>query len=70
MSAMCLGTAGVITAVRDDDGVPMAVVDTGSPPAVTACLLTCPEADVGAAVLVHSGYVLEILDGDAAEDPS
>jgi hydrogenase maturation factor len=63
---MCLGTVGVITAVRDDRGVPMALVDTGSAGPVTACLLTCPEAGAGATVLVHSGYVLQILDD--AED--
>lgn len=67
---MCLGTVGVITAVRDDEGVPMALVDTGSAGTVAACLLTCPEAGVGAAVLVHSGYVLQILEADDAEDPS
>lgn len=58
---MCLGTTGVITEVVDDDGVPMALVDTGT--AVrTACLLTCPEAIPGATVLIHCGFVLEILD--------
>ncbi len=67
---MCLGTTGVITALRDDDGVLMASIDAGGRPcAVTeACLLTCPEAGVGDTVLVHSGYVLQILD--PREDPS
>jgi hydrogenase maturation factor len=59
---MCLGTIGVITEVCDSDGVPMAMVDAGSAITVNACLLTCPEAAVGQTVLVHSGYVLEILD--------
>jgi hydrogenase maturation factor len=69
---MCLGTAGVIIAVRDDEGVPMALVDTGAGAAVSACLLTCPEARAGSEVLVHSGYVLQILDdeGTPHEDPS
>jgi hydrogenase maturation factor len=66
MSAMCLGTVGVITAVHDEDGVPMALVATGDGQPVSACLLTCPEARPGAEVLVHSGYVLRILDN--AED--
>lgn len=64
---MCLGTRGVITAVHDDDGVPIALVDTGAG-TVSACLLTCPEARPGAAVLVHSGYVLQILD-DTEDSP-
>lgn len=67
---MCLGTTGVITALRDDDGVPMALVDTTADAAdadvsggvIPACLLTCQEARVGDSVLVHSGYVLRISD--------
>jgi hydrogenase maturation factor len=59
---MCLGTIGVITEVRDDDGVPMALVDAGSPVLLAACLLTCPDAAVGETVLIHSGYVLEVLE--------
>ncbi len=63
---MCLGTTGVITAIHDEDGLPMALVATGAGERLSACLLTCPEARPGAAVLVHSGYVLRILDD--AED--
>ncbi len=59
---MCLAASGVVTAVRDDDGVPMALVDAGPGAALTACLLTCPQARVGDTVLVHSGYVLRIID--------
>jgi hydrogenase maturation factor len=58
---MCLGTIGVITEVRDDDGVPMALVEAGAASPLTACLLTCPDAGVGETVLIHSGYVLEVL---------
>lgn len=61
---MCLGTVGVITAVRDDRGVPMALVDTGPAGTLDACLLTCPEAGAGATVLVHSGYVLQVVDDE------
>jgi hydrogenase maturation factor len=60
---MCLGMTGVITAVRHEGGVPMAVVDTGVDGTVPACLLACLEADVGDTVLVHCGYVLRIIDG-------
>jgi hydrogenase maturation factor len=60
---MCLGTAGVVTAIRDDDGVPMALLDAGPASAVTsACLIACPQARVGDTVLVHSGYVLRIVE--------
>lgn len=58
---MCLGTVGVITEVRDDDGVPMALVETGPARATSACLLTCPQAAVGETVLIHCGYVLKVL---------
>jgi hydrogenase maturation factor len=59
---MCLGTIGVITEVRDDDGMPMALVEVDSANPVSACLLTCPQAAVGETVLVHCGYVLKILE--------
>jgi hydrogenase maturation factor len=79
---MCLGMTGVITAIRDDDGVPMALIDTTADTAayatadadvaasvIPACLLTCQEARVGDTVLVHSGYVLQIFDPpDPQED--
>ena len=58
---MCLGTIGVVTRIADDDGIPLAVVRPEAAGAVPACLLTCPEAAVGDTVLVHSGYVLQIL---------
>ncbi len=61
---MCLGMIGVVRQVRDDNGIPMALVAAGPAGAersVHACLLTCPEAAVGDTVLMHSGYVLQIL---------
>jgi len=65
---MCLGSTGVVTEIHDDDGVPMAIIDTGTAGVIPACLLTCQEAVVGDTVLVHSGYVLQIFD--AEEDSS
>ena len=59
---MCLGTIGVITEVREDDGMPMALVATGPAARVSACLITCPQAAVGETVLVHCGYVLKVLE--------
>lgn len=65
---MCLGMTGVVTRIRDDDGVPMAIIDAGTAGVIHACLLTCAEAAVGDTVLVHSGYVLQIFDPE--EDSS
>jgi hydrogenase maturation factor len=64
---MCLGTAGVVTGISDDAGVPMATVRTRPARVITACLLTCQEAAVGDTVLVHCGYVLRILDSEEDE---
>ena len=52
----------MITEVRDDDGVPMALVEADSRAPLSACLLTCPHAAVGETVLVHCGYVLKVLE--------
>jgi hydrogenase maturation factor len=64
---MCLGTIGVVTEVWTEDGVPLAFVDT---PAGTerACLLGFPDVTVGANVLVHVGFVVEVLDPGRAEE--
>lgn len=63
---MCLGTIGVVTRVWEEDGIPVALVDTGTV-TTRACLLACPGAAAGASVLVHSGYVVELLsEQDAA----
>jgi hydrogenase maturation factor len=64
---MCLGAIGVVTKVLEDDGVPVALVDTGAS-VETACLLTCPEAGVGADVIVHFGFVVEILGPGQARE--
>jgi len=67
---MCLGIVGMITEIREDEGIPMALVAArppgpqGDAATLAACLLTCPEARVGQMVLVHSGYVLQTLDGE------
>jgi len=63
---MCLGTMGVITKVWDQDGVPLALVDEVGK-TETACLLGCPAAGVGARVLVHCGFVVEILCPEEAD---
>jgi hydrogenase maturation factor len=65
---MCLGTTGVVKQIYDDDGVAMALIDAGTAGVIPACLLTCQEAVAEDTVLVHSGYVLQIVD--AEEDSS
>ena len=62
---MCTGITGVITEVEDDDGIGVAWVDTGES-RLTASLLTCPEARAGETVLVHSGFVLKILQEESS----
>ena len=64
---MCLGLIGVITRTFDEDGVPMADVDTGDGDR-SVCLLYCPDAVVGDDVLMHMGFVMEVLDPERAAD--
>jgi hydrogenase expression/formation protein HypC len=63
---MCLGTIGVITRVWEDGGVPLGLVASGST-SETVCLLACPGAGVGARVLVHLGFAVEVLDQTSAD---
>jgi hydrogenase assembly chaperone HypC/HupF len=64
---MCLGLIGVVTRTFDEDGVPMAAVDTGDGDR-SVCLLYCPDAAVGDDVLMHMGFVMEVLDPERAAE--
>ena len=64
---MCLGKVGRVLEVWEDAGVPMGLVEVGSG-TETACLLTCRGADVGSSVLVHLGFVVEVLDPALADE--
>jgi hydrogenase maturation factor len=64
---MCLGRVGVVMKVWEESGVPLALVDMGSA-TETACLLASPEIGEGTSVLVHLGFVVEVLDPRSAED--
>jgi hydrogenase assembly chaperone HypC/HupF len=64
---MCLGLIGVVNRTFDEDGVPMAEVDSGDGPR-SVCLLYCPDAAVGDDVLTHMGFVMEVLDPQRAAD--
>jgi len=64
---MCLGLIGIVTRTFDADGVPMAEVDSGDGPR-SVCLLYCPGAAVGDDVLMHMGFVMEVLDPERAAE--
>src|SRR5579862_568191 len=64
---MCLGMVGVLTRVWDEGGTLAGHVDSGTSTQQVS-LLACPHAQVGASVLVHSGFVLEVLEADAAQE--
>jgi hydrogenase maturation factor len=64
---MCLGKLGSIVRTWDAGGMPMARVE-GPGSDLDACLLYHPEAKVGDDVLVHLGFVIEVLDPAAAVD--
>jgi hydrogenase maturation factor len=64
---MCVANARVLTEVWDEGGLPMgrvrsatAGVDENAGDVV--CLMYVPEAAPGQAVLVHLGFVMEIVD--------
>jgi hydrogenase maturation factor len=64
---MCLGKVGVVMKVWEEDGVPLALVDVESR-TETACLLAAPEVAEGASVLLHMGFVVEVLDSGSADE--
>jgi hydrogenase maturation factor len=64
---MCLGQVGVVTRVWEEGGVPLALVDVDSG-TVTACLLAAPEVVEGTSVLLHLGFVVEVLDSASANE--
>jgi hydrogenase expression/formation protein HypC len=64
---MCLGRMGVVTKVWEEGGVPLALVNYGSA-VETACLLAIPGIEVGASVLVHLGFAVEVLDPRSVQE--
>jgi len=64
---MCLGVVGRITRTWDEGGVPMAAIESRGEEHA-ACLLYQPEAEVGAPVLAHMGFVLEVLTEERFTD--
>ena len=64
---MCVGIIGHLEETWSDDAVPMGRVRT-TDGEETVCLLYAPEARAGEHVLVHLGFVTEVLDAARAED--
>jgi hydrogenase assembly chaperone HypC/HupF len=64
---MCLGLIGAVTRTFDEGGVPMAEVATDGG-VRNACLLYCPDVVEGDDVLMHMGFVMEVLDHDRAAE--
>ena len=64
---MCLGVIGQVDRVFDEGGIPMAEVATDGA-TQRACLLYCPETTAGDDVLLHMGFVMEVLDADRAAE--
>jgi hydrogenase maturation factor len=64
---MCLGSIGVVEQVGESGGMPTATVDLGSR-RIEAPLLVGVVPDRGDHVVVHSGFVVEVLDADTAAE--
>jgi hydrogenase maturation factor len=64
---MCLGDIGTVTSLGDDAGVPVAVVRTPGGEE-RRCGVFAPGVEIGSAVLLHLGYVVEVLDPERAAD--
>lgn len=64
---MCLGAIGVLVEIGEGAGMPYAVVDFGDRKAEVGSF-TEEGLVPGAYVLVHSGFILEVLDEDRAAE--
>ncbi|MGZ4139019.1 MAG: HypC/HybG/HupF family hydrogenase formation chaperone [Actinomycetota bacterium] len=62
---MCLGDIAAVTAVWEENGLPMVRVDGR---ADAACAIYAPEVVAGDLVHIHLGFVTEILDAERAAD--
>jgi len=62
---MCLGSLGRVVKMWDEGGVPMAEVSSADR-VINACLLYHPGVVEGDDVLVHMGFVVDVLDSQAA----
>jgi hydrogenase expression/formation protein HypC len=64
---MCLGIPGKLTAIYEQNGLPMGKVEFGGI-LKEVCLAYTPEAQIGDYVLVHVGFALSRIDEDEAKE--
>lgn len=64
---MCLGAIGIVAEVGGSAELPYAVVDFGDRKSEVG-IMTTEELRAGAAVLVHSGFILDVLDPERASE--
>ena len=62
---MCLGIAGKLVELYEQDGLPMGKVEFGGIVRET-CLAYTPEAEVGEYVIVHVGFAISVVDEEEA----
>jgi len=63
---MCLGIPGKITAIRDDAGLTMGVVDFGGIRRDVCLQYVSDEVAIGDYVIVHVGFAITRVDEDEA----
>ncbi len=64
---MCLALYGTVHALREEGGVPVALVRVQGGPE-RWCGVFATGVGVGSAVLLHSGYVVDVLDPERAAE--
>lgn len=64
---MCLGVPGKIVEIYETNGLTMGKIDFGGVMR-EACLTYVPEAQVGDYVLVHVGFVLNVISEEEANE--
>ncbi|MEZ5170357.1 MAG: HypC/HybG/HupF family hydrogenase formation chaperone [Acidimicrobiia bacterium] len=62
---MCLGIPGRVVERRDDEALPMGIVDFGGVRR-DACLAYTPEVGIGEYVIVHVGFAIGVVDEEEA----
>jgi len=63
---MCLGIPGRITAMRDEGGLPMGVVDFGGVTRECCLAYVADQVGVGDYVIVHVGFAISRVDEEEA----